>query len=417
MLNAFEWRIARRYLWGRRREGFLHVITGFSFLGICLGVATLIIVMSVMNGFRHELSEKTLRFNSHLSVLPSEVLTEDVYSPFLDKAKKIQGVKHIYPVVEGQAMLSFSGHSMGLIAKGYPKEDLLKKDIIVKNIIEGSLKEFLSTDGSVMIGIRLAEHLNIRINDTITLVAPEGNITPFGMVPKFRTFMVKAVFETGMYDFDKNVAFLPFVEAQSFFKKQDQASHLETYVDNPYNIRQYQSQLRTLVQDGNLRFISWTKAHSSFFEALKIERNVMFLILTLIILIAAFNIISGLVMIVKDKVADIAILRTIGASKRSILKIFLTVGCSIGVTGCLLGTLLGLLFCQNIESIRQFLQTLTGKTLFDAEIYFLSRLPAIVDYQEVTTIVLMTLGITFLATLYPAWRAARLNPVEALRYE
>ena len=229
MLNV-EWRIAKRYLWGRRREGFLHVITGFSFLGICLGVATLIIVMSVMNGFRHELSKKTLQFNSHLSVIPREAMTEEFAKSFIASAKIYPGVEHIYPLVEGQAMATYKTQSMGVLVKGLPKEDLLRKDIIAQTIQEGSLDSFFEEEDSLLIGIRLAERFGVQVGDAMTLISPNGNLTPFGMVPRFQSFTVRAIFSSGMFEYDKNILFLPFASAQSFFKLEDKVSHLETYL-------------------------------------------------------------------------------------------------------------------------------------------------------------------------------------------
>lgn len=411
-----EWLIARRYLWGGRWEGFLHVMTGFSFLGISLGVATLIIVMSVMNGFRQELTQRTLQFNSHISVVPRGHFSMQEAEAFLKKARVHPEIHHIYPVVEGQAMLVAGGHSLGVMVRGLQAEDLERKSIVSKTLLAGSLSRFLESEDGILIGIRLAEKLNLQMGDVITLIAAQGDITPFGMIPRLQTFTIQGIFNSGLFHLDKTMAFLPFREAQVFFKSEGQVSFLEAYLQHPDRAMSLLPLFRQWGKPVAYHLIPWEKAHAGLFEALQIERNVMFLILTLIIVIAAFNIISGLFMLVKDKTSDIGILRTMGVSQRSILRIFLMVGSSIGVAGALVGTTLGVLFCHYIESIRQFFQSLTGRTLFDAEFYFLSKLPAILQYEEVILIVLITLGLTFLSTFYPAWRAARLNPVEALRY-
>ena len=263
MLNV-EWRIAKRYMWGSRREGFLHVITGFSFLGICLGVATLIIVMSVMNGFRHELSHKTLQFNSHLTVMPQEELTYLDAQRFITQAQKRPGMDHIYAVVEGQAMLTHKKQSMGLMVKGLPKDDLMRKKIIADTISEGSLQDFLNDEDGLLVGIRLAESLNLRVGDEITLIAPNGNLTPFGMSPRFQSFKVSGVFNSGMYQYDKNVAFLPFETAQSFFKLDQKVSHLEIYLKDPYTADRHIAPLHLLMGERPMRFITWSKAHAAF---------------------------------------------------------------------------------------------------------------------------------------------------------
>jgi len=413
VFSAFEWMIALRYLRARRQEGFISVIAWFSLLGIALGVATLIIVMSVMNGFREELLGRILGLNGHLSVFgQTNVITG--FDTLAAKVKGVPGVVSVTPLVEGQVMVTAKGASRGALVRGIAKSDLLKRKTLAANIRSGSLDDFRGD--SVVVGDRLAERLGLRVGDRITLISPQGNVTVFGTVPRMRAYRIAATFHIGMYEYDSTFVFLPLSTAQVYFRLPRAVSNLEVFVDNPDNARRIGAQVLKAI-GGQGRVHDWQQANSSFFNAIQVERNVMFLILTLIIVVAAFNIISSLIMLVKDKGKDIAILRTMGATRGMIMRVFFIAGASIGVIGTLGGLGLGIAFTENIESIRQWIQGLTGADLFAAEIYFLSQLPAVVDPSEVTAVVLMGLGLSFLATIYPAWRAARLEPAEALRYE
>ncbi|MEQ8321563.1 MAG: lipoprotein-releasing ABC transporter permease subunit [Rhodospirillales bacterium] len=415
MFSAFEWMMAMRYLRARRQEGFISVIAWFSLVGIALGVATLIIVMSVMNGFRQELLERILGINGHLSVYGPVVGQMTDYQPTIDKIESMDGVISVNALIEGQVMASAKGVAKGAIVRGIRAEDLEKRKIVADNIQQGALSNFKGED-VVLIGTRLAQNMGVRVGDSITLISPKGNVTAFGTVPRMRAFKIVGTFEIGMYEYDSGFVFMPLEAAQIYFRMPEAVSNLEVFVDNPQKADDIGMQVsRALGGQGSVH--DWQRANASFFNAIQVERNVMFLILTLIILVAAFNIISSLIMLVKDKGRDIAILRTMGATRGMIMRIFLIAGASVGVIGTLLGFGLGLSFAANIETIRQWIEGLTGNDLFAAEIYFLSKLPAVVDPTEVTAIVLMGLGLSFLATIYPSWRAARIDPAEALRYE
>ena len=414
LFAPFEWMLSLRYLRSRRREGFISVIAGFSFLGIMLGVATLIIVMAVMNGFRQELLDKILGLNGHLLVQPLEKPLTD-WEEVADRIAKVPGVRLAAPIVEGQALASSPFHSGGVLVRGIRSAELMKLTSIANNIKQGTFDGF-DTGQGLGIGRRLADQLSVRAGDNVTLVAPRGAVTPMGTTPRIKTYKVAAVFEIGMSEYDSGIVFMPMPEAQLYFNRAGDVTAIEVYTDNPDRIDSF----RRLVADAANRpifMIDWRQRNSTFFNALQVERNVMFLILTLIILVAALNIISGLIMLVKDKGHDIAILRTMGATQGSILRIFLITGASIGVVGTIAGFLLGLVVCQNVESIRQFLSWMTRTELFSPELYFLSRLPAQMDTGETTAVVVMALTLSLLATFYPSWRAARLDPVEALRYE
>jgi len=410
----FEWMLSLRYLRARRKEGFISVIAGFSFLGIMLGVATLIIVMAVMNGFRQELLDKILGLNGHLLIQPLERPLTD-WAAVADRVSKVPGVRLAAPIVEGQALASSPFNASGVLVRGIRGADLAKLGSIAKNIKQGTLAGFDQGSG-LAIGSRLADQLSLRAGDNLTLVAPRGAVTPMGTTPRIKTYKVAAVFTIGMSEYDAAFVFMPLPEAQAYFNRNGDVTAIEVYTDDPDHIDDF----RKLVNDAAKRpiyMIDWRQRNATFFNALQVERNVMFLILTLIVLVAALNIVSGLIMLVKDKSSDIAILRTMGASQGSIMRVFLITGSSIGAVGTLAGFLLGTVVCLNIDSIRRFLSWLTHRDLFNPELYFLSKLPADMNVRETTAVVIMALGLSLLATLYPSWRAARLDPVEALRYE
>ena len=410
----FEWLLSGRYLRARRKEGFISVIAGFSFLGIMLGVATLIIVMAVMNGFRKELLDKILGLNGHLLVQPLESPLTD-WKDVADRINQVSGIRLAAPVVDGQALASSPFNATGVLVRGIRADDLNNLTSIAKNIRQGTLEGFDDGQG-VAIGRRLADLLSLHAGDSITLVSPKGAVTPMGVTPRVKPYKVAAVFEIGMSEYDASFVFMPLAEAQSYFNRANDVSSIEVFTNNPDRIDEF----RKLVTEAAGRpvfLVDWRQRNSTFFNALQVERNVMFLILTLIVLVAALNIISGLIMLVKDKGSDIAILRTMGASQGAIMRIFLITGASIGVVGTLVGLLVGLVICFNIETIRQFLSWLTNTELFDPTLYFLSKLPASIDIGETSAVVIMALTLSFLATLYPSWRAARLDPVDALRYK
>ena len=414
MFSPFEWMVALRYLRSRRREGFVSVIAWFSLLGIALGVATLIIVMSVMNGFRQELLTRILGLNGHLSIYSTTQKLTD-FDTLANRVRGMPGVTSAAPMIEGQVMATARGVAKGAVARGMRVEDLERRRIVAGNITAGSLNAFSGPDAA-MIGSRLALALGLGVGDRITLISPQGNVTAFGSVPRLRSYQIVATFEVGMYEYDSSFVFIPLEAAQIYFRMPDSVSNLEVFVANPDNARRMAAEITAALGEG-IRIHDWQQANASFFTAIQVERNVMFLILTLIIVVAAFNIISSLIMLVKDKGRDIAILRTMGATRGMIMRIFFLGGASIGVIGTVAGFALGIGFATNIETIRQWIQGLTGTDLFAAEIYFLSHLPAVVNPLEVGSVVLMGLGLSLLATLYPSWRAARTEPAEALRYE
>ncbi|APY13066.1 lipoprotein-releasing ABC transporter permease subunit [Brucella sp. 10RB9214] len=413
--SAFERMIAWRYLRARRRETFISVIAGFSFTGIMLGVATLIIVMAVMNGFRAELLTRILGINGHLIMQPIDRPLDD-YADLIKRVDAIPGIKFAIPVVEGQALVQGNiGAGTGALVRGLREEDLDKLKLISTNIRQGTLKGF-DHSGGVAIGTRMAENLGLSVGDTLRVISPDGDVTPFGVNPRVKAYPIVAIFEIGMSEYDSSIVMMPLSEAQLFFNQEGKVQSLEIFVDNPDKV----DAMRAPVEEAaarQLSLVDWRQRNQTFFSALEVERNVMFMILTLIVLVAALNIISGLIMLVKDKGHDIAILRTMGATRGAVMRIFLMTGAAIGVTGTVAGVILGVVVCLNVERLREFFSWLSGTTLFNPELYFLSQLPAKMDPGETFSVIVMALVLSFIATIFPAWRAAKLDPVEALRYE
>lgn len=413
--SAFERMIAWRYLRARRRETFISVIAGFSFTGIMLGVATLIIVMAVMNGFRAELLNRILGINGHLIMQPIDRPLDD-YADLIKRIDGISGIKFAIPVVEGQALVQGNiGAGTGALVRGLREEDLDKLKLVSGNIRQGTLQGF-DQSGGVAIGTRMAENLGLSVGDTLRVISPDGDVTPFGVNPRVKAYPVTAIFEIGMSEYDSSIVMMPLSEAQLFFNQEGKVQSLEIFVDNPDKV----DDMRAPVEEAAARQLTltdWRQRNQTFFSALEVERNVMFMILTLIVLVAALNIISGLIMLVKDKGHDIAILRTMGATRGAVMRIFLMTGAAIGVTGTVAGVILGVVVCLNVERLREFFSWLSGTTLFNPELYFLSQLPAKMDPGETISVIVMALVLSFVATIFPAWRAAKLDPVEALRYE
>lgn len=419
IFSAFERLVAWRYLRARRREKFVSVIAGFSFTGIMLGVATLIIVMSVMNGFRAELLGRIMGVNAHVSIAGYAGPLPPDYPDLVERLARSPGVTYAEPMVEGQAMASTgNGQASGVLVRGLSGEALAKREILASNVLFGSIRTFGQNGDEVLIGDRLANKLGLTVGSKVKLLSPQASVSPFGAVPRAKTFTVAALFNVGMYEYDSGFVYIPIRTAQRLFGTGEGVSSIEVMLADPNALGEARETVRqALPQNQAFRLYDWRTTNASFVQALQVERNVMFLILSLIIMVAAFNIISSMIMLVQDKGRDIAILRAMGATRGMVMRIFFLNGASIGITGTLAGFALGLLFAKNIDTIKRWLESLTGGELFSAEIYFLSKLPAKVDSFEVLLVVLMGIGLSILATLYPSWRAGRLQPAEALRYE
>ncbi len=414
MFGPFERAVAGRYLRARRGERFVSVIAGFSLVGIALGVATLIIVMSVMGGFKVDLLSRILGFNGHLGVYGVSAPLTD-YDAAAAKVRAVPGVLSATPVVDGQVLLTGDrGQNAGGMVRGIRQADLRGLHAVSDHIRAGSLDAF-EGDDAIAVGVSLAQRFGLAVGSRLTLVSPQGAATAFGTIPRVRAYKVVAVFQVGMNEYDSGYVFLPLEAAQVFFQQPQSVTQIEVMADDPDHVRRIGRDILAALGPGQARVVDWQQSNNSFFAAVQVEQNVMFLILTLIIVVAAFNVVSSLIMMVKDKTRDIAVLRTIGAGRGAVLRIFLMVGASVGVTGTIVGTVLGVLFCLNIETLQGWVEALTGRTVFDPTVYYLAHLPARLDWREVAQIIGMALALSLLATLYPSWRAARTDPVEALR--
>lgn len=413
MFNSIERLIAFRYLKSRKKQGFISVIALFSLLGVAFGVAALIVVMAVMNGFHHEISAKMTGFNGDIVVSGRYGGITD-FDDISAKINTIPGVNSSIPVIEGQVMVTSQNYSSGSLVKAMRLTDLTGKKLIADNIIRGSLRNF--EGNNVALGYELAASLRVGINDYVTLISPKGSYTAVGMVPRLKQYKVIALFKSGMYQYDSGTVIMPFETAQIYFKLQKKTSQIEVNLRDQNKSTKIASEINKAL-DNQYYISDWKETNATYFNVLKTERIVMFVILALIILVAAFNIISSLIMLVQDKAKDIAILRTMGMSKKSIIKIFFLCGSLIGIIGTTLGLLIGLTIALNIENIRKLLEKMTGSVIFDPVIYYLSALPSDVQTGDVVNVVVLSLSLSFLATIYPAKKAASLDPVQGLRYE
>ena len=414
IFSPIERLLAFRYIRARRAEGFISVVAWFSLAGITLGVATLIIVMSVMNGFRAELIGRILGLNGHLGVSSIEGGIKD-YNKLALRLSEMPSIIAATPQIEGQVMVNANNQARGAVVRGVSWSDLAVRKPLWDSLDESAIAAFRD-DGALLIGETMAFTLRLKIDDTVTLLSPKGRVTAFGTVPLRRSFRIGGIFKVGMHEYDSSFIFMPLDVSQVFFDTGDVVSGFEVYSSAPLNITAVSNIIKSQL-GSKYRVFDWQERNASFLNALKVERNVMFLILTLIILVAVFNIVSSMIMLVRSKNADIAVLRSLGASSSLIMRVFLITGASIGAVGTLVGSLLGLIFCWQIDNIKRGVESLSGAELFSAEIYYLSKLPAVIDPFEVSIVVVMALVLSFIASLYPAWRAAHVAPAEVLRYE
>ena len=410
MISTLEKEITLRYLKTRKKDGFLNIISIFSFIGISLGVAVLIIVMSVMNGFRTELINKIVGFNAHVTVKP---YVSSISLEKLDNKNLRLISKELILSNSGEAIVISKNYTKGLILRGYSSENFLKLDVVKKENLIGKSNQL--TKNSISIGKELSFNLDLGVGDKVSIMSPVGIETIIGSLPRQETFIISSIFDSGLADFDANIAFINLDTLENFFNLKKEKRNLEIYLNNPSNIEEEKNKIQKIFK--NEFVYSWADMNSSLFSALKVERNVMFIILSLIIIVAAFNIISGLTILVKNKTRDIAILKSIGVLNKSIVKIFFLVGVTIGTTATFFGIFLGVMFSLYIENLREFLSNTFNISLFPEEIYFLSTMPSEINPTSIFIISLCSIFITIIVSIFPAIKASKLDPVKGLKYE
>ena len=415
IFSGTERTIAIRYIKSRRVEGFISISAWFSLIGIILGVATLIVVMSVMNGFRTELVDRILGINGHLIVYKKNGLSIENYHEIVNQISDTQNVVAVTPYLEGQALAKTKNSVSGIIIRGTKWSDLPAKKLLWKSLDKTTIQNF-KLKKNIILGYRLAQRLNLSVGDYISLISPNVMETAIGILPIKQNFIVGGFFNIGMYEYDNNFIFIPWEKAEKFLSIKKNAHGIEIFLQNSKTTQSVYNELISKLDD-NLTVIDWKKRNSSFMNALDVEKNVMFVILTLIILVATFNIISSMIMLVQTKKSDIALMRTMGASKNLIIRIFMLTGSIIGVTGTIIGAILGIIVSINIETIRYFISTLFGHELFSPQIYFLSTLPSNINFNEVLIVMGLSIFLTLIASIFPAWKASKISPAEALRYE
>jgi lipoprotein-releasing system permease protein len=417
MFGTFERAVAGRYLRARKGERFVSIIAIFSLIGIALGVATLIVVTSVMSGFQTELVSRFLGVNGHVTIEAYAGQKIDNYEELTKRIRELSGLQSALAFLNGQVLLTTSTNaSTGGLVRGISQPDLKSLHRISDHILMGSLDDFTG-DNALAVGIGFATSYRVGVGDLVTLISPEGAATAFGTIPRVRAYKVVAIFDAGLHDYNSSVVFLPLPAAQIYFQKPNAVTQIEIRMTDPEQVGALVPRLVPLLRDMPVQLRDWRHANDVIISVLQVQKDTMFIVLGMIVLVAAFNVVSSLIMLVKDKRADIAVLRTIGASSGSVQRIFMMCGAFVGVAGTVLGTIIGVVICRNIIEIQRVIENITGGQVFDASVFMLSTLPNTIDWADVARVVVLGLALSVLATLYPSWRAARTDPVEALRHE